>query len=83
MARRVRGIRHCMFMGLGTGLIVVGLIVGIDLLTVDLAFVDDEVLGAGLLVAGLLALGLSLLYAPPQPRRVVYVQSSRDDGTTR
>ena len=61
-----------MFMGLGTGLIVVGLIVSLDLLTVDVA-----------LVVGLLIVGLSLLYAPPHPRRVVYVQSSRDDGTTR
>ncbi|MDZ5622491.1 hypothetical protein SFC88_16730 [Nocardioides sp. HM23] len=78
----MRGIRLSMFMGLGTGLIVVGLIIALDLLAVDLAFVDDGALGAVLLVAGLLLLGLSLLYAPPH-RRVMYVQSSRDDRTAR
>lgn len=68
--------------GMGSGLIVVGLVVALDLLTVNLGWVDDEALGAILLVAGLLILGLSLLYAPPN-RRVMYVQTSRDDGTTR
>lgn len=43
-------------------------------------------LGTALLVAGLfvvlLGLGLSLLDAPPRNRRMMYVQSSRDDEAT-
>jgi hypothetical protein len=70
-----------MFFGLGTGLVVVGLFLALGLITADLGGVGDEALGAMVVVVGLMILGAALRFGPR--RRVMYVQSSREDRTTR
>ncbi len=72
-----------MFIGLGAGLLVGGLFVTLDLLTINLGFVGDGALATLLLLGGLLIVVLAGRSVPPRDRRVMYVQSSRDDRVAR
>lgn len=72
-----------MFTVIGTSLLVLGLLVGLDLLTVDLGSVGSGAVAAMLLIGGLVILGLTTRSLPASDRRVMHVQTSRDDRVRR
>jgi hypothetical protein len=71
-----------MGIGLGTVLVLVGLILVLDVVTVDIGFVDDTALGWILLGVGALAIVLALVMNS-QRSRTRHTEERRYDGPAR